>query len=86
MCGMKWRKRQRGALKTTPGDATGNRAFDGYIAEALARIEAQRQALAAEEKAFMAFLEEQKLIRDRGEFELFLKARQQGLPPPATAA
>ncbi len=77
MCGMRWRKAKRRSAWPTRDAATGNLAFDAYVEETLARIAQQRQALAEEEAAFGAFLEAQKLIRDRSEFELFLASRRE---------
>lgn len=51
---------------------TGNRAFDEWRAAELARLEEERQKLAAAEREFADYLENLRHARDREEFERFM--------------
>jgi Protein of unknown function (DUF2852) len=52
--------------------STGNRAFDEWRAGELARLEEERQKLAAAEREFAEFMENLRHARDREEFERFM--------------
>lgn len=69
------------AANNWPGAGpTGNRAFDEWRATELARLEEERQRLAAAEREFAEYMENLRHARDREEFERFMNARrnQQG--------
>ena len=56
--------------------ATGNRAFDGYRAETLRRLE-------DEQREFMAFLDRLRRARDKAEFDQFMAERSGRAVGPA---
>ena len=73
--------------------ASGNAAFDGYKAEALARLDEERRRLDAargrlddEEKEFAGFVARLRAARDRAEFERFMAERQNSTPASAAAS
>ncbi|HUB65456.1 MAG TPA: DUF2852 domain-containing protein [Methylocella sp.] len=55
---------------------TGNRAFDEWRAAELARLEEERQRLAAAEREFADYMENLRHARDREEFERFMNERR----------
>ncbi len=55
---------------------SGNVAFDEYRRAELDRLEAQRQALQEESRAFAAFVEELKRAKDREQFDAFMAQRR----------
>jgi hypothetical protein len=63
------------------GQATGNRAFDSYKAEALRRLE-------EEQAAFEAFLQRLRTSKDKSEFDAFMddRARATAMQDPAETA
>lgn len=58
------------------GPSTGNRAFDAYREQELARLEEERRRLDEEAQAFAEFVEELKRAKDREEFDAFMAKRR----------
>ena len=56
--------------------STGNRAFDEWRATELARLEEERNRLAAAEREFAAYMENLRHAKDREEFERFMNQRR----------
>lgn len=56
--------------------AGGNFAFDDWRKSEIERIERERQKLHEAEREFSVFLDELKRVKDREEFERFMKARK----------
>jgi hypothetical protein len=56
--------------------STGNRAFDEWRADELARLEEEYQRLAAAEREFAEFMDNLRHARDREEFERFMNERR----------
>jgi Protein of unknown function (DUF2852) len=56
--------------------SSGNRAFDEWRAAELARLEEERQRLAAAEREFAEFMENLRHAKDREEFERFMNERR----------
>jgi hypothetical protein len=56
---------------------TGNRAFDEWRAAELARLEEERQRLAAAEREFAEYMENLRHAKDREEFERFMNQRRE---------
>jgi hypothetical protein len=56
---------------------TGNRAFDEWRAAELARLEEERQRLAAAEREFADYMENLRHATDREEFERFMSERRE---------
>ena len=76
-----WRTRSWGFANNwgAPGFAsssTGNHAFDAWRATELARLEEERQRLAAAEREFADYLENLRHAKDREEFERFMNERR----------
>jgi hypothetical protein len=58
------------------GGSTGNRAFDEWRQAELARIEQERQKLAAAEREFAEYMDNLRMAKDREEFERFMNERR----------
>lgn len=56
--------------------SSGNQAFDEWRAAELARLEEERQKLAAAEREFAEYMENLRLAKDREEFEHFMNERR----------
>jgi hypothetical protein len=56
--------------------SSGNTAFDEWRAAELARLEEERQKLAAAQREFVDFMENLRRAKDREEFERFMTARR----------
>jgi hypothetical protein len=56
--------------------SSGNMAFDEWRAAELARLEEERQRLAAAEREFAEFMDHLRRARDREEFERFMNERR----------
>ncbi|WP_349371723.1 DUF2852 domain-containing protein [Salinarimonas sp.] len=83
------RRAERAARRSFPAAAdfvarraepasSGNSAFDAYRDEVLARLEAERRKLDAEQRAFGDFLEELRRQKDREAFDRFMASRRAG--------
>lgn len=68
------------------GRSSGNVAFDEWREAELARLEEERQKLAAAEREFVDFMENLRRAKDREEFDRFMAARHnrgsESAPPP----
>lgn len=85
-----WRADKAEAMKAwrdrAAGEApTGNAAFEARRQEVLDKIEAERQKLRDEAKAFADFAEKEKRARDQAEFDRFQAEKARGGEPPASA-
>ncbi|BAT59911.1 hypothetical protein GJW-30_1_02446 [Variibacter gotjawalensis] len=59
---------------------TGNTAFEAWKADELARLEAERQKLAAAQAEFAGFVDQLKRAKDREEFDRFMTNRNGSQP------
>jgi len=64
--------------------STGNRAFDEWKSNELARLEAERQKLENAHREFADFLENVRKAKDREEFDRFMSERQNRAPDHPT--
>lgn len=72
-----WSQRATSGFGAT---SSGNRAFDDYRRETLARLDEERRKLEDEQRAFREFVEKLRRAKDQEEFDRFMAERRQVSP------